>query len=225
MIKSVIFDLDGTLLDRNKSLVNFINEQYERIIKDFKYVDKLSFLKRFIELDNRGYTWKDVVYQKLVKEFELPLDWNDLLSDYKVGFSSHAIAFPNTIELLERLKQKGYMLGMITNGFGDFQARNIQAIGISNYFDVILISEIEGIRKPNPAIFIRAAEKLQSSPEECVYVGDHPINDVLASRDVGMKGIWKEDTYYSDQFKYDEIVRDLLEVEEIVEQWNLLASQ
>jgi putative hydrolase of the HAD superfamily len=225
MIKSVIFDLDGTLLDRNKSLVHFIDEQYERLIKDFKHVDKLSFLNRFIELDNRGYVWKDKVYQKLVNEFQLPLDWNVLLTDYKVRFSLHAICFPNTIELLKRLKEKEYKLGLITNGFGDFQTRNIEAIGISDYFDVILISELEGIRKPDPAIFIKAAEKLNSNPAECVYIGDHPTNDVIASRDVGMRGIWKEDTFYSDQFKYDGIVKDLLEVEQIVEQWNLSASQ
>jgi putative hydrolase of the HAD superfamily len=172
-------------------------------------------------LDSRGYVWKDKVYQELVKEFGLSLDWNDLLSDYKVGFSSYATAFPNTIEILERLKQKGYRLGMITNGFGDFQASNIQALGIKEYFEVILISESEGIRKPDPAIFLRASEMMNLLPEECVYVGDHPTNDVMASKNVGMRGIWKEDTYYKDLFEYDEIVRDLIEIEEIIEQWNL----
>ncbi|AJS58855.1 HAD family hydrolase [Paenibacillus sp. IHBB 10380] len=221
MIKSIIFDLDGTLLDRNKSLLNFVNDQFDRMIKDVQYVNKQTFLNRFIELDSRGYVWKDRVYQELVKEFGLLLDWNDLLSDYKIGFSSCVTAFPNTIEILERLKQKGYRLGMITNGFGDFQASNIQALGIKEYFEVILISELEGLRKPDPAIFLRAIEMMNLLPEECVYVGDHPTNDVMASKDAGMRGIWKEDIYYKDLFEYDEIVRDLIEIEEIIEQWNL----
>jgi putative hydrolase of the HAD superfamily len=221
MIKSIIFDLDGTLLDRNKSLFNFINDQYDRILIGFQHVDKEKFLNRFIDLDSRGYVWKDKVYQELVKEFDLPLDWNDLLSDYKVIFSSHATSFPNTNEVLERLKQKGYRLGMITNGFGDFQFNNIQALGIREYFEVILISESEGIRKPDPAIFLRAAEKMNLLPEECVYVGDHPTNDVMASKDAGMRGIWKEDKYYKDPFEYDGIVRDLIEIEVIIEQWNI----
>jgi putative hydrolase of the HAD superfamily len=221
MIRSILFDLDGTLLDRHKSLLNFISDQYERIINEFQHVDKERYLQRFIELDSRGYVWKDKVYQELIKEFDLSLDWNDLLSDYKIGFSTHVASFPNTIEILERLKKRGYRLGMITNGFGDFQSRNIQALGISEYFEVILISELEGIRKPDPAIFLRAAEKMNLLPEECVYVGDHPTNDVIASKDVGMRGIWKEDTYYKDQFEYDEIVRNLIEIEVIIEQWNL----
>lgn len=220
MIRSVIFDLDGTLLDRNNSLYRFVVDQYDRIIKNTKNIDKESYIYRFIELDHRGYVWKDRVYQELIKEFDLPLDWNELLTDYKDGFCKHATPFPNTTELLENLIGKGYKLGMITNGFGDFQSSNIQALGIQEYFAVILISEIEGIRKPDPAIFKRASSLLGVRPEECVYVGDHPINDVTASKSVGMKGIWKEDTFYNDDFEYDGIARDLLDIEKLIEQWS-----
>ncbi|OMF80270.1 HAD family hydrolase [Paenibacillus glucanolyticus] len=220
MIRSIIFDLDGTILNRNSSLYEFIVDQYERIIKKAKNIDKESYINRFIELDNRGYVWKDRVYQELIKEFDLQLDWNELLADYKNGFCKYARPFPNTFEILEKLKEQDYKLGMITNGFSDFQSSNIHALGIQKYFEVILISEVEGLRKPDPAIFLRAADLMKVLPEECVYVGDHPINDVTASKNAGMKGIWKEDTYYTDQFEYDGLVRDLLEVETIIEQWN-----
>ncbi|MDH6672258.1 putative hydrolase of the HAD superfamily [Paenibacillus sp. LBL] len=220
MIRSIIFDLDGTILNRNSSLYEFIVDQYERIIKKAKNIDKESYINRFIELDNRGYVWKDRVYQELIKEFDLQLDWNELLADYKNGFCKYAIPFPNTFEILEKLKEQDYKLGMITNGFSDFQSSNIHALGIQKYFEVILISEVEGLRKPDPAIFLRAADLMKVLPEECVYVGDHPINDVTASKNAGMKGIWKEDTYYIDQFEYDGLVRDLLEIETIIEQWN-----
>jgi putative hydrolase of the HAD superfamily len=142
------------------------------------------------------------------------------LSDYKAGFSAHAISFPNTVKLLKRLQQKKYKLGMISNGYGDFQTRNIQALGIEKYFDVILISELEGIRKPDPAIFIKAADQLKVLPEYCVYVGDHPTNDVIASRNVGMRGIWKEDLYYTNPFVCDGVIRNLLELEGILELCN-----
>lgn len=219
MIQAVIFDLDGTLLDRDRSLLKFVEEQFERLIRPNVEVDKESYIKRFITLDCRGYVWKDKVYQELIREFELRLDWNELLDDYKKGFSNHAVSFPNMIELLDSLKEKGYKLAMITNGFGDFQASNIQALQIAHYFDEILISEREGLRKPDPAIFLRAAEKLNVATEACVYVGDHPVNDITASKATGMKGIWKEDNYYTESFEYDAKVKDLIEIRHLVEQW------
>lgn len=224
MIKAVIFDLDGTLLDRDQSLLHFVEEQYDRIIKPKFTVDKESYINRFISLDSRGYVWKDRVYQSLIREFELLLDWNMLLDDYKAGFSAHAVPFAQAVELLGSLVSNGYKLAMITNGFGDFQAGNIHALGIGGYFDTILISEVEGIRKPELAIFLRAADKLGVKPEECVYVGDHPINDVIASKAAGMKGIWKEDSYYTDSFEYDAKVRDLREIELILERWRMMAE-
>lgn len=220
MIKAIIFDLDGTLLDRDRSLLHFVEEQYERLIKPSGEVHKESYIQRFITLDSRGYVWKDKVYQELIQEFKLGLDWDALLEDYKQGFSNHAVAFPNMHELLNNLKNKGYKLAMITNGFGDFQASNIQALKIVHFFDEILISEREGLRKPDPAIFMRAAEKLNVEPSACVYVGDHPINDVVASKAVGMRGIWKEDDFYSESFDYDAKIKDLIEIEQILEHWN-----
>ncbi|WP_339204990.1 HAD family hydrolase [Paenibacillus sp. FSL K6-3182] len=219
MIQAVIFDLDGTLLDRDRSLLKFVEEQFERLIRPNGEVDKESYIKRFIALDSRGYVWKDKVYQELIREFGLRMDWNELLEDYKIGFSNHAVSFPNMIELLDSLKEKGYKLAMITNGFGNFQASNIQALQIAHYFDEILISEREGLRKPDPAIFLRAAEKLNVAIEACVYVGDHPVNDITASKATGMRGIWKEDNYYTESFEYDAKVTDLIEIRHLVEQW------
>lgn len=63
MIKAVIFDLDGTLLNRDESVKKFIDNQYERLNKRVNHIPKDEYITRFIELDNRGYVWKDKVYQ------------------------------------------------------------------------------------------------------------------------------------------------------------------
>ena len=47
--------------------------------------------------------------------------------------------------------------------------------------------------------------------EECLYVGDHPENDVLGSEQVGILGVWKRDSFWSD-FEHSRVVDDLLEV-------------
>ncbi|WP_449536315.1 HAD family hydrolase [Ferdinandcohnia sp. Marseille-Q9671] len=194
MIKAVLFDLDGTLLNRDESVKVFIERQYDRLSKAVGHIPKEKYVSRFIELDNRGYVWKDKVYQQLVDEFTIAdITWEKLLQDYIREFKYNCVPFPNLIGMLEELKSNQFVLGMITNGYGQFQMDNIIALGIDKYFDTILVSEWEGMKKPDPQIFIRALEKLAILPNESIFMGDHPVNDVKAAQNVGMKGIWKRD--------------------------------
>jgi putative hydrolase of the HAD superfamily len=209
VIKAVIFDLDGTLLDREESVKNFIKSQYNR--KLVGKVSKEEYISRFIELDNRGYTWKDKVYQQLVKEFGMEHQWEELLQDYLVEFKHHCVPFPNLISMLEELKSRNLSLGIITNGRGQFQMDNIESLKITKYFDTIVVSEWEGIKKPDPQIFLRALERLDVSPGESFFVGDHPENDVKAAQNAGMKAIWKRDAGWND-VEADDIIHDLAEI-------------
>ncbi|MEG0451068.1 MAG: HAD family hydrolase [Lysinibacillus sp.] len=217
MIKAVIFDLDGTLLNRDESVKVFIDRQYDRLHKQLDQIPKEKYVTRFIELDNRGYVWKDKVYQQLVNEFEdVDITWEELLQDYIGEFKNNCIPFPNLKRMLEELKSNNLVLGMITNGYGQFQMDNIKALGIEKYFDVILISEWEGIKKPDPRIFNKALEKLDVSANESMFVGDHPENDVKAAQNLGIKGIWKKDIHWNN-VEADFMIDDLAEIPFIIE--------
>jgi putative hydrolase of the HAD superfamily len=212
VIKAVIFDLDGTLLNRDESVKKFIDNQYERLNKWVNHIPKEHYITRFIELDNRGYVWKDKVYQQLTEEFEIKgVTWEALLQDYISRFKDNCVPFPNLFNLLEELRNKQLILGMITNGIGQFQMDNIKALDIEKYFKAILVSEWEGLKKPDPNIFLRALNQLNVLPNQSVYVGDHPENDVKAAQKVGMKGIWKKDTQWSN-VGADFIIDDLMEL-------------
>lgn len=216
MIKAVLFDLDGTLLNRDDSVKKFIAEQYDRLNKWVGHIPKDEYMTRFIELDQRGYVWKDKVYQQLIKEFNIPqISWRELLQDYVSNFKFHCVPFDNLIPMLEDLKKENFKLGMITNGYGQFQMDNIKALGIENYFDVILVSEWEGIKKPDPQIFKKALEQLDVLPNESIFVGDHPENDVGAAQKIGMKAIWKRDIQW-DTVNAEFIIDDLKELPLIV---------
>ncbi|ATP41322.1 L-2-haloalkanoic acid dehalogenase [Solibacillus sp. R5-41] len=165
MIKAIIFDLDGTLLNRDESVKKFIDNQYERLKKWVSHIPKEKYISRFIELDNRGYVWKDKVYQQLTEELNITgVTWEDLLQDYIKQFKNHCVPFPNLISMLEEMRSNNLTLGIITNGFGQFQMDNIKALGIDNYFETILVSEWEGIKKPDPQIFRRALHQLHVTP-------------------------------------------------------------
>ncbi|WP_072891648.1 HAD family hydrolase [Ornithinibacillus halophilus] len=222
MIKTVVFDLDGTLLNRDESVKIFIEKQYQRLHTWLNHIPKDRYITRFIELDSRGYVWKDKVYQQLVDEFDITgLKWEQLLQDYIDHFKGSCVPFPNLISTLESLMKRNITLGMITNGKGQFQMNNIKALGIESYFKTILISEWEGMKKPQPEIFLRALEKLNVAPSESLFVGDHPENDVKAAQNVGMKSVWKKDDQW-DNIKADFLVNDLAEIPLIVDDLNNL---
>ncbi|MCM3627120.1 HAD family hydrolase [Paenibacillus glycanilyticus] len=211
-IKAAIFDLDGTLLDRDTSLACFIRDQYERY-PAFHSVEKEAWTKRFIELDQHGYVWKDQVYRQLLAEFRIQhVHGDELLEDYLRSFQKHCVGFPNLISMLSSLKNQGIKLALISNGYGQFQYDNFKALGISEYFDEVLISEWEGLRKPDPAIFHRALARLGVKAEDSLFVGDHPDSDIRASRAVGMKAVWKHNPFFSPEVEADGVIQDLEEL-------------
>lgn len=220
VIKAVLFDLDGTLLDRDKSVQLFIDSQYERLNKQVGYISKEKYTARFIELDNHGYLWKDKVYQQLVDEFNIAeITWEELLQDYLAEFKHSCVPFPGLTKMLQELKSDNLLLGIITNGYGQFQMDNIKALGIAQDLDVILVSEWEEMKKPDSRIFLRALEKLNVLPVKSIFVGDHPEHDVKAAQHAGMIGIWKRNFQWNNA-ETENIINDLMEIPLIIRKWN-----
>jgi putative hydrolase of the HAD superfamily len=215
-IKAVLFDLDGTLLDRDLSLLEFVSDQYDRY-SELQIVNKENFVKRFIELDNHGYMWKDKVYQQIINAFSIQnMDWTLLLEDYIRNFQKYCIGYPNLLSTLTELKSSNIKLALVSNGFGQFQYDNFKALHIEHLFDEVLISEWEGLRKPDKAIFNRALAKLDIAAENALFVGDHPDNDIRASRDVGMKTVWKRNKQFETVVDADAVINNLEELINIV---------
>lgn len=220
MIKAILFDLDGTLLDRDASVEQFIAIQYDRLAKNLKHISKHDYIARFIELDCHGHVWKDKVYQELVKQFQIDgLSWQMLLEDYEQEFQHHCIPFSGLVDMLILLRKQGYLLGIISNGRGTFQTKAIEGLGIQDYFDVILISEFEQIKKPQAEIFHRAAQRLEVMYPDCVFVGDNPEADIIGAKNAGMKSIWKRNLACQEAKAADATVDDLGEIPLIVDRF------
>ncbi|ELK44136.1 hydrolase [Halobacillus sp. BAB-2008] len=207
-------------MNRDESVKVFIAEQFERLNESLNHIPKEEYIRRFIELDNRGYVWKDKVYKQLINEFSIQgITWEELLEDYLTYFKENCVPFPKLLETLGKLKQDNYLIGMITNGKGQFQMDNIKALKIDSYINSILISEWEGVKKPDPIIFKRASERLKVYPKECVFIGDHPEKDVRAAQDGGMIGIWKRDHQWN-EVEAEYVIDELDEIPTVIQQIN-----
>jgi putative hydrolase of the HAD superfamily len=92
---------------------------------------------------------------------------------------------PDALPTLERLRRTRLTLGLISN-FEEWLERLLDSLEVAHFFDVTVISGIEGVEKPDREIFQIALERAGVAAEDAVYVGDHPFFDVEAARDAGM---------------------------------------
>ena len=84
------------------------------------------------------------------------------------------------------LRRRGKRLGIVSNGTALVQNAAIDALGIRDAMDAILISETEGIRKPHADIFHRAASRVGVPSNECCFIGDHPTVDIAGAEAAGL---------------------------------------
>ncbi|WP_432832896.1 HAD-IA family hydrolase [Dactylosporangium sp. CA-092794] len=91
---------------------------------------------------------------------------------------------PIMIGVVHRVRKAGWATALITNSWG--AARPWE--DMEGLFDAVLVSCDLGVRKPEPGIYLSAADALGTQPDRCVFIDDHPAN-VSAAERVGMRGI------------------------------------
>jgi putative hydrolase of the HAD superfamily len=146
---------------------------------------------RFLVLDQRGFVHKAIVYATILAEFGgVANAANTLLTDYQSRCSRFAHPRAGMVEVLSEIRERGFSIGIVTNGETDFQTRHIEALGLDRLVDATFISQREGLRKPDAKLFLRAAAALETVPERCLFVGDNPVADILGAAATGMKTAW-----------------------------------
>jgi len=208
-IHAVVFDLDGTLLDRRRSFERFIREQWQRFT-DLQTADQEQYVQALVDLDSDGYAPRKSLFTGAVTQFSLPSGLAEtLLSDYREGFPNACVLFPDVTETLSCLRISGFKLGLITNGSTRMQSRKLECLALAPLFDAILISDAEGISKPDRKIFHRALARLNTNPAQAVFVGDHPDVDVAGARAAGMLTIWRRDPKVSRVIEADGVIEEV----------------
>ena len=97
-------------------------------------------------------------------------------------------AFRDIINTLQMLKERGLLLGLISNAGQDMQ-KTYKELGLQPYLDYYVTSHEVGYDKPQPEIFQAALQKAKVKPAEAIYVGDQYELDIIGARGVGMAAI------------------------------------
>jgi len=189
---TVLFDLDDTLHDRNKSLSIFIDifiENYAHLLYD----NSILILKdMFIEIDCKGYKPRGEMFKELQNRiaWKSQPDISELINFWNIEFPKCAEPMEGLYELLVYLRSKSVKMAIVTNGSSHMQNTKIDKLKIREYMSSIIISEEVGMRKPDPGIFLRALSEMNSSSKTALYVGDNPSIDVIGSMNAGLTAVW-----------------------------------
>ena len=198
----IFFDLDKTLWHFDENSKKVLNDIY----KHFKLFSSISSVEKFVskyEEVNEGL-WSLYRDDKIRKD---ELRWkrfgdtlnhfnmaNDVMAneiaDYYVYHSPRqTLLFPETINVLDYLSEK-YKLHIISNGFEEVQYIKLKESGLAKYFDVIILSDKVGVKKPHPYIFKKAFSQSGAKAKNSVMIGDDLYADIYGAQRVNMDAIY-----------------------------------
>jgi len=176
MIKAVLFDIDGTIMNTEKvmkkSLQNALKEKLELSIAQ----NELDFIFSLTS-ENTIATFTPIKS----KQKEILEKWHDNVK----ALIHEANVFDEVEQVLEFLHKNNYPLGVVTSKNADELAFEFKHLELSNYFDVIVTSSDTTEPKPSPQPLIKAMKHLKTIPEETIYIGDS-VNDMKSAYSSGV---------------------------------------
>ncbi len=183
MLKSVIFDMDGVLVNSEPVHYRAYLMALAKWGKDLTYEE----YKKYIGTTNA------VIIDGLIEKFGLLIgreEFNERMKGYK-AFLYERDGYPGVAgipELLRSLKEAGYKLAVASSSPYENIEKATQALGIRRYFDVLVSGESVENPKPAPDVFLKTAKELGTAPEECLVVEDS-CHGVHAARAAGMASL------------------------------------
>lgn len=218
-IKHVFFDLDHTLWDfeKNSELT------FQKIFAYFSLPKVDAFINQYRPINFQLWrefrygriSQKELRYQRLKQTFDLislPVDdesIDEISKMYIENLSSFTHLIEGTFDILHYLKPK-YQLHIITNGFGEVQNKKIKNSGLKPFFDVVVHSEMAGVKKPNPIIFELALGAAKATRSDAIMIGDSLEADIQGALNIGMQAIHFLEE--GEMHKVSPIVRHLSEI-------------
>lgn len=210
-IKAVMFDFIGTLVNvKGYSLEISKMKLYNSIVDASFKVSKEDFLAAYSQAHEK---YRVIRYQKLIEvtnaiwisealnslgfktnpeDTRIKTAVNIFFEDYLKSFRLRKCA-KQTLETLA----ENYKLGLISNfTYAPVIYAGLRRVGISNFFDVILVSDAFGWRKPHARIFEEALKRLGIRAEEALYVGDSPEEDIKGAKQLGIKTVFVASQFF-----------------------------
>lgn len=218
MIKAVLFDLDGTLVNSLRDLASGVN--YALASKGYPTHDTEAF-KYFV-----GDGIPKMIERAMPPEHrtakEIDEVKNVFLSYYAIHYADKTHAYNGMPELINNLKSSGFKIAVVTNKAQDM-ANKVVTCAYGDIFDLVIGMRDGILPKPDPTSALMAMNQLGVTPEECIFIGDSGMDVATAvnSGAVPVGVLWgfrKEDELLKSGAKY--IISKPQELLDIIEELN-----
>lgn len=245
-IQAVLFDLDDTLIDWSEQTGNYLDFTRPHLDNIYDFLSKqdhpLPTRQEFYDIyinvlveawQKAKQTWSGVNFGYTLETFfqalELDcqtIDMQQIMQVYAVQPIPKVALYDDTISVLETLRLDGYKIGLITNSMMPMWMRDIElrAYGILDYFDCRLTSGDVGYMKPHPLIYQKALEILDLKPDQALFVGDRPNNDIAGANAAGLTSVLMSPPHLKRELndaKPDHIINNLSELLPLLQQLEL----
>lgn len=186
MIKAVVFDLDDTLISEKEYIRSGFKVVSRKIAVD-NNLDENKVFNKALELFKIS---SKEVFNRMLDEFEVEYSKDYILKLIKCyrEHEPNINFFEDVIPTINQLKEKGYKLGIITDGYKETQLRKIEVLKCRELFDEIIVTDELGREfwKPHEKSYKLMAEKLNINLNEMIYVGDNVNKDFITANKLGI---------------------------------------
>lgn len=177
-IKTVLFDLDGTLADTGPDLANALNH----VLKKHDY-DPLPYETIRPVVSHGGMALVTLGFGEEHPEFDT--FYKELLDHYQANIANKTTLFPGMNELLLDLENNNINWGVVTNKPAWLTEPLLEALNLTSRAATIVSGDTLEQRKPHPAPLLHACKQAGSNANECLYIGDAE-RDIEAGNRAGM---------------------------------------
>lgn len=227
--RHLFFDLDHTLWDFDRNSKATLEKVFEQNrLDELTSVPFTEFHARY-SIHNHFYwsqygkgligqeelRWKRMHSTLLEFELDDPRLARHLSHTYLDRLPESTLLFPHAREVLQYLKDKGYHLHILSNGFEEVQHKKLKYSGIHGFFEQVITSEASSFVKPDKEIFLFALRRSRAEASDSIMIGDNPEADIQGAANADLHSVYVDHLGKPSPVPPTYTVRHLRDLEEL----------